>query len=117
MTEMKDDGEIQKTQSLALRDALELLSGKWKFCIIQNLLSKREMRFKDLQDTIKGISPKVLTNELHQLEENQLITRTVNDTKPVTVTYSPTEYAKETNPVINALLDFGTKHRKKIKQR
>ncbi|MBF4472640.1 winged helix-turn-helix transcriptional regulator [Flavobacterium sp. HJJ] len=111
----KDDMEQHKQKSLALRDAIELLSGKWKFCIIQNLLSNKTMRFKDLQETVVGITPKVLSKELQQLEQNKLVIRTVNDTKPVTVSYAVTKHAHETQPVINALLEFGTKHRKKIK--
>lgn len=100
---------------LALKDALELLSGKWKFCILLNLYNYGTMRFKDLQETSVGITPKVLSKELQELEENLLITRTVNNTKPVTVSYALTQHAIETQPVINALVDFGLKHRAKIK--
>lgn len=109
------DKTLCKEKSLALRDAIELLSGKWKFCILQNL-SYGTMRFKDLQETVVGISPKVLSKELQELEQNLLITRTVNNTKPVSVSYSLTEHASATQPVINALLEFGAKHRKKIKR-
>ena len=104
---------VQRT--LALRDAIELLSGKWKFCILLNLYHYKTMRFKDFQETSAGISPKVLSKELQELEENLLITRTVNNTKPVTVSYALTDHAIETQPVINALIEFGLKHRKKIK--
>lgn len=111
---MNEISKEAKEKSLPLRDAIDLLSGKWKFCIIQNLLLKKKLHFKDLQETVTGISPKVLSKELQELEDNQLITRTVNDTKPITVTYEPTEHALETQPVIDALLEFGSKHRKKI---
>jgi len=57
----------------------------------------------------------VLSKELQELEDNLLITRTVNNTKPVTVSYALTAHAKETETVVNALIDFGLKHRKKIK--
>ncbi len=93
---------------------MELLSGKWKFCILLNLYSYGTMRFKDLQQTATGIRPKVLSKELQELEENWLITRTVNNTKPVTVSYALTGHAIETQPVINALVDFGLTHRKRI---
>ncbi|MNR21071.1 HTH-type transcriptional activator HxlR [compost metagenome] len=73
------------------------------------------MRFKDLYEKTKGITPKVLSQELKQLEENLLITRTVNQTKPITVNYALTAHAIETLPVIHALIEFGLKHRKKIK--
>lgn len=104
-------------RQLALKDAIELLSGKWKIVILRGLHLNGAMRFKDLQETSKGISPKVLSKELLQLEENLLITRTVNNTKPVTVTYALTDHATETLPVINALIEFGLKHRMKIKSK
>ena len=107
--------ELYNERILALKDAIELLSGKWKFCILLNLYNFGTMRFKDLQETSAGITPKVLSKELQELEENLLITRTVNSTKPVTVSYALTKHAIETQPVINALVDFGLKHRTKIK--
>ncbi|RFS19245.1 transcriptional regulator [Chitinophaga silvatica] len=110
----KDTG---KERSLALRDAIELLSGKWKLCILQNLSYFGTMRFKDLQEAVAGISPKVLTKELQQLEQNLLVIRTINNTKPVTVSYSLAEHAYETRNVFNALLEFGAKHRKIVRNK
>lgn len=104
-------------RQLALTDAIDLLSGKWKIVILRSLYLDGSMRFKDLQEKTKGISPKVLSKELKQLEENLLITRTVNNTKPITVNYALTDHAIETLPVINALIEFGLKHRKKIKNK
>ncbi|MGI4865402.1 MAG: winged helix-turn-helix transcriptional regulator [Janthinobacterium lividum] len=111
----EQDPKLATERILALKDAIELLSGKWKFCILLNLYTLGTMRFKDLQATSRGITPKVLSKELQELEENQLITRTVNNTKPVTVSYALTPHAIETQPVINALVEFGLKHRAKIK--
>jgi DNA-binding HxlR family transcriptional regulator len=108
--------EPSKESTLALRDAIDLLGGKWKIYILRNL-SFGEMRFKDLQETVIGISPKVLSKELQDLEENMLITRTVNNTKPVTVSYGLTAYAGHTLPVIKALLKFGLTHRRKVMSR
>lgn len=109
------ENNVDTETILALKDAIELLGGKWKFCILHNLQQYGTMRFKDLQETSQGISPKVLSKELQELEENLLITRTVNNTKPVTVSYALTKHAKESQPVLKALIDFGMKHRKKIK--
>ncbi len=106
-----------KDRTLALRDAIELLGGKWKLFILQSLSYFGPMRFKDLQEVVVDISPKVLTKELQQLEDNFLVTRTVNNTKPVTVSYALTEHAYETRDVFNALLAFGAKHRSLIKNR
>ncbi|RAV30313.1 winged helix-turn-helix transcriptional regulator [Sinomicrobium soli] len=114
---MSKKNDINKEKILAIKDALELLSGKWKFCILHNLHHYKTMRFKDLQEKSVGITPKVLSKELQELEDNLLIIRTVNNTKPVTVTYTPTKYVEEIYPVIDALLNFGLKHRKKIKEK
>lgn len=111
----EQDPALYNERMRAMKDAIELLSGKWKFCILLNLYSYGTMRFKDLQETSTGITPKVLSKELQELEENLLITRTVNNTKPVTVSYALTPHAIETQPVINALVEFGLKHRTKIK--
>ncbi|QES87858.1 winged helix-turn-helix transcriptional regulator [Rhizosphaericola mali] len=112
---MKNKNEnIDKETILALKDAIELLGGKWKFCILHNLQNYGTMRFKDLQETSQGISPKVLSKELQELEENLLIVRTVNCTKPVTVSYALTEHAVESQPVLKALIDFGLKHRRRV---
>ncbi|WP_143306544.1 winged helix-turn-helix transcriptional regulator [Chitinophaga vietnamensis] len=102
-----------KERSLALKDAIELLSGKWRFSILKNL-AHGALRFTDLQERLQ-ISPKVLTRELQELEQNLLIVRTVKNTKPVTVEYAVTTYAKEIRGVMEALIIFGEKHRKTIK--
>ena len=115
MGKLECEPEPNIDRQLALKDAIELLSGKWKIIILRNLYHGRTLRFKDMLETSKGITPKVLSKELQQLEENLLITRTVNNTKPVTVSYALTDHAIETQPVINALIVFGLAHRKKIK--
>ncbi len=100
---------------LAINDSLELLSGKWKFFILQVLMFHGTQRFKDLQKNVVGITPKVLSKELQTLEENLLITRTVIASKPIAVQYSLTEHASHVEPIIQILIEFGLKHRKKIK--
>ncbi|NML67697.1 helix-turn-helix transcriptional regulator [Hymenobacter sp. RP-2-7] len=112
----EQDPALHQERLRALRDATELVSGKWKFGILLNLYNYGAMRFKDLQAASAGITPKVLSKELQDLEDNQLITRTVNATKPVTVSYALTPHALEIQPVINALVEFGLKHRVKIKE-
>ena len=77
-------------------------------------LAYGSLRFKDLQEKL-NISPKVLTRELQELEQNFLIARTVKKTKLITVEYSVTEYAREARSILEVLITFGEKHRKKIK--
>ncbi|MBO9729392.1 MAG: helix-turn-helix transcriptional regulator [Chitinophaga sp.] len=66
---------------------------------------------------IPGISSKVLSKELKDLEINKLVERTVHDTKPVTVEYSITSYGKTLIPVAEQLLQWGMSHRKVIKEK
>ena len=109
------DTSLYKERLLALKDALELVSGKWKFALLLTLYNHGAMRFTDLQQATLGITPKVLSKELQELEEHLLITRTVQATKPVTVSYALTAHAIETQPIISALIEFGLKHRQRIK--
>lgn len=99
---------------LAIRDTMELLSGKWKIQIIGTLLLTEKVRFMDLMRAVDGIGAKMLSKELQELEINQLITRTVCDTKPVTVEYEITEYGKTLKSVIFEMEAWGVKHRKRL---
>lgn len=98
---------------LPVKDALDILSGKWKLPIIISLTFGKK-RFKQIQREIPGITPKMLSKELKELEINQLADRHVYDTVPVSVEYELTTYGKTLKPLINELHNWGLKHRKKI---
>ncbi|MFT4154044.1 winged helix-turn-helix transcriptional regulator [Parafilimonas sp.] len=109
--------EVQCTKHInAVEDAIYVLGGKWKLRIIIALFSG-QTRFNELQRTIKGISARVLSNELKQLELNRLLKRVVKaDQTPVVVEYVYTDYALTLKDVVNALADWGQKHKKKLRQ-
>jgi len=98
---------------LPIKDALDVLNGKWKLQIIISI-SFGKKRFKQIQREITGISPKVLSNELKDLEMNELVKRTVYNTSPITVEYEITPYGRTLNPLIEELHKWGTRHRKRI---
>lgn len=98
-----------------IRDTLEVLSGKWKISII-GALSFGNKRFLELQRDVGGIGAKMLSKELRDLELNELVKRTVYDTKPVTVVYELTEYGQTLKPLIVELAKWGYEHRKRIMQ-
>lgn len=98
---------------LPVKDALDILSGKWKLPIIISLTFGKK-RFKQIQREIPGITPKMLSKELKELEMNELATRHVYDTAPVTVEYELTTYGRTLKPLIDELYEWGTKHRKRI---
>lgn len=98
---------------LAMRDTLDILGGKWKLLILHYLIFREEEQntFKKIERDIEGISAKMLSKELKDLENNFLVKRQVNDTKPITVSYSVTEYGKTAKDIIFPLVSWGTKHR------
>ncbi len=96
-----------------VQDALYVLSGKWKLPIII-ALGHGNQRFKELLRHIPGITPRVLSKELKELEANELVTRTVYDTMPVSIEYRLTDYADTLKPVVQALHNWGALHRKRI---
>ncbi|MDQ0065843.1 winged helix-turn-helix transcriptional regulator [Chryseobacterium lathyri] len=111
--------EASCTEELfAMRDSLDVLGGKWKLMILRYLTNRtdQQIHFKKLQRGIDGISAKMLSKELKELEVNLLITRTIQDTKPITVVYAVTEYGKSVLPVTETLVNWGIIHRKKIKE-
>jgi DNA-binding HxlR family transcriptional regulator len=69
-----------------------------------------------LQRTITGISSKVLAAELKELELNGFVKRNVLPQTPVIIEYELTDYALTLEVVLDALSDWGTKHRAKIRQ-
>lgn len=71
-------------------------------------------RFSNILNDVSGISNKMLSKELKDLEMNKLVKRNVLDTQPVTVEYSLTEYGQELQAMIEDLSNWGIKHRKKI---
>ncbi|MDI9862973.1 helix-turn-helix domain-containing protein [Flectobacillus sp. DC10W] len=97
----------------SIKDTLETLQGKWKLLILFTLSSKPK-RFKQISKDVKGISDKVLANELKSLETNTLITRTPIDTYPPTVEYSITPHGQSLQKVVEELHLWGIEHRKVI---
>ncbi|QCR24870.1 transcriptional regulator [Pontibacter sp. SGAir0037] len=101
-----------KKRIMAVHDAMDVLNGKWKISIISSVCYYNKRRFSDILNDVKGISNKMLSKELKELEMNKLIKRTVLDTQPVTVQYQLTEYGKTLQNIIDNLADWGIEHRK-----
>lgn len=118
---MKKHSEINTTpvcqvRMQAISDAMSLLSGKWKFHILGTLIEGHQLGFMDLMREIDGIGTKMLAKELQDLEMNNLITRTVMNTKPVTVQYAISESGKTLSPLIEELASWGVNYRKSLYQ-
>lgn len=98
---------------LPVKDALDVLSGKWKLPIIVALMFGNK-RFKQIANEVPGITDKMLSKELKELEINQLVTRTVYDTFPPRVEYELTAHGLTLQELIKELGNWGLLHRKKI---
>jgi DNA-binding HxlR family transcriptional regulator len=98
---------------LSIRDALEALEGRWKLLILF-ALSSGPKRFGEIAKEVEGITDKMLSKELKNLETNKLVNRKVHDTFPPTVEYSITSHGRSLDKVIEELHFWGLSHRKKI---
>ncbi|QPH41910.1 helix-turn-helix transcriptional regulator [Pedobacter endophyticus] len=98
----------------AVQDSMDVLNGKWKIPIISSICYYNKRRFSDILHDVEGISNRMLSKELKELEINQLIVRTIQDTQPITVEYTLTDHGKTLQTIINNLTDWGIQHRKKI---
>jgi DNA-binding HxlR family transcriptional regulator len=68
----------------------------------------------ELKRAINGIAAKKLSSDLQELELNKLITRTVKDTKPITVEYTLTEHGRTLDNLIGEVIEWGLNHRTEI---
>lgn len=99
----------------AIGDSLYVIGGKWKLRVIVALLEGNK-RFNEIQRTIDGISARVLSSELKELELNGFVKRIVHTQTPVVVEYQVTDYAETLGEVLRTLAEWGTMHRDKIRR-
>jgi DNA-binding HxlR family transcriptional regulator len=120
MTKLKIEEEVSsatecKATLNAIADALYVIGGKWKLRIIVALKGGTK-RFNELHRVVEGISAKVLSTELKDLELNGFINRKVFTGTPVTVEYELSPYADTLNEVLHSLSDWGAMHREKVRK-
>ena len=120
MAKLKMDKEITshaqcKSTLNSVADALYVIGGKWKLRIIV-ALTEGNLRFNEMQRLIEGISAKVLSTELKDLELNGFVRRNVFTGTPVVVEYELTEYAETLGGVLQSLSEWGAKHKEIVKK-
>ncbi len=99
----------------SIADALHVIGGKWKLRIIVALKDGNK-RFNEMQRLIEGISAKVLSAELKDLELNGFIRRKVFTGTPVVVEYELTAYADTLGNVLQTLSEWGAMHREEVRK-
>ena len=87
-----------------------LIGKKWHPVIVHRLLDDGPQGFNDLKESVGGISSKVLSDSLSDLEESGIVDRDVVSEQPFRVRYSLTEPGADLQPVIEAMADWGAEH-------
>ncbi|RKF20108.1 transcriptional regulator [Alginatibacterium sediminis] len=89
-----------------LEKMFEMIGGKWKLIIIFNLRNQQSIRFNQLNKSIQGISQKVLTSQLRELEKDDFVVRKVFPEVPPRVEYSLSKRAHSLYPVLDSLSEW-----------
>lgn len=98
--------------ALALRDTLNVLSGKWKLNVIGVLFFGKK-RFTEIEKGLEEITPRMLSKELKELELNGVVNRIVTASRPVVIEYELTESGYELKKVLDEMIGWGILHREK----
>jgi DNA-binding HxlR family transcriptional regulator len=93
---------------------LKVIGGKWKLPLLWYLREGKK-RYSELQRMIGGITPKMLAQQLRELEHDGIVLRTVFPVVPPRVEYSLTPYGKTLHPILAQLGEWGEKHLKRGK--
>lgn len=91
----------------AVTCAMDVIGKKWHPVIIHRLLQHDALRFNELSDEVGGITNKMLSQSLDDLEEKDLVDRQIVSEKPVAVEYSLAERGQSLEPVIESLKEWG----------
>lgn len=90
--------------------ALSIVVGKWKPVILLHLQLSGTMRFSELKARIPGITQKMLTAQLRELEKEDLVARVVYPQVPPKVEYSLTEHGWSLQPILRTMHEWGVAH-------
>lgn len=91
-----------------------LIGDKWKVLIIRDLLTGTK-RFGELKKSLSGITQKVLTNNLRQMESSGLVLRKVYAEVPPKVEYSLSDTGLSLKPILDSMVEWGNEYREKQK--
>ncbi|MUT66498.1 helix-turn-helix domain-containing protein [Paenibacillus sp. NEAU-GSW1] len=98
-----------KKYNISVEASLEVIGGKWK-CVILCHLTHGKRRTNDLKRLMPGITQKMLTQQLRELEQDGIVNRIVYQQVPPKVEYELTEYGDSLRPILNALCAWGDRH-------
>src|SRR3984893_6048730 len=94
----------------AVEACLEVIGGKWKGVILHHLMTHGVMRFNEIHRLKPNLSPRILTAQLRELEQDGVIVRKVYPVVPPKVEYSLSKTGESLKPLIKAMQDWGDEH-------
>jgi DNA-binding HxlR family transcriptional regulator len=97
---------MNKLENCPVEATLDLIGGKYKSLILWHL-SDATLRFSELRSRITNATPKMLTQQLRELESQQLIHREIYPVIPPKVEYSLTDLGRSLMPILVAMRDWG----------
>lgn len=103
-------GWCQDDEWCGITCAAEIIGKKWYPVIVHRLLARGPSGFNDLKEAVDGISSNVLSNNLDDLGENDIVNREIVSEKPFRVEYSLTERGEDLEPIIDAMEEWGDIH-------
>ena len=92
--------------AIGINEVLAVISGRWKSEILFALFDKRVLRFSEIERAVEGITQKVLTQQLRELEHDGIVSRSVHAAVPPRVEYRLTEVGLAICPALDALLQW-----------
>ncbi len=101
---------ITPRMNCAVDATMSVIEGRWKTVILCKLYMNGPMRFSQLMKEIGGISPRILTKQLKEMESDGIIDRTSYSEIPPRVEYSITEKGLSLGPILKAMADWGLKN-------
>lgn len=110
---MKAQTTTKELPACPVETTLTLIGDKWKVLILRDLLPGTK-RFGELKKSIGGVSQKVLTAQLRDMEENGLVNRKVYAEVPPKVEYSLTDLGHSLKPILDALWNWGEEYKASI---
>lgn len=109
-TTIKGDARDDSQASCPVDTTLNVIGGKWKPLILYHLRSGPK-RFNALRRLVPGVTQRMLTSHLRQLEADGIVDRKIFPVIPPHVEYSLSEVGISLLPILNAMADWGAAHR------
>ena len=98
-----------ETAAADVEKTLRLLEGRWKLILLFHLFGGKSQRYSEFERLIPGISPKMLAQQLRQLEADGLVSRKIYPQVPPKVEYRLTEWGQALCPALDAILQWAEK--------